>query len=151
MGHPQPWFFLGCVTCSHWISVKIKIFQQWSFLYDVIFKMAAKLDFCDLLTLKKVKILNYDCIFFILLDMTVILTYRSTKSDYLDLWFIFFSTGIFEGHKIEGQYGGRPILSINMTNWRACQNEMAHEFDFDNFDNFKVDSKVKDQQGSPIE
>ena len=87
---------------------------------------------------------------FILLGNTDILSYGSTKSDDIDLWLIFFQQGgpfsIFKGCKIEGQHESHPILSPDISNWRFCQDKSTHKFFGDNFDFFKVKSKVKGQQ-----
>ena len=48
-------------------------------LFKITFKMTAKLDLCDFLNLKNVNM------YFILLENIDILTYRTTKSDDLDL------------------------------------------------------------------
>ena len=49
----------------------------------------------------------------------------------------FFLQGVplwdFEGVKIEGQHEGRPMLSINTSNWTVCQDEIDHKFDVDHF------------------
>ena len=87
---------------------------------------------------------------FILLGNTDILSYGSTKSDDIDLWLIFFQQGggpfsIFKGCKIEGQHESHPILSPDISNWRFCQDKSTHTFLGDNFDFFKVKSKVKGQ------
>ena len=38
-----------------------------------------------------------------------------------------------------------------MSNWMACQDEISHKIEFDNFDSSKVNSNVKDQKGPPID
>ena len=109
------------------------------------FKIAAKLDLCDFLTLKNFKMLKCDCI--LLFSWTIPTLWRINRPNRTTLTFDSFFNRIFEDYKIEGQHEGRPILSINTSYWRACQDKLTHKFDF-HF--FKVNSKVKSLQGPPI-
>ena len=94
------------------------------------FKMAARIDLCDLLTPKKVKTKTFYCIFF----------YSPGQNRYFDvsidqirttLTVDIFSTGVgtlirFWRWKNEGQNQGRLILSINASNWSSYQDEIPH-------------------------
>ena len=104
----------------------------------------------DLEQVKNVKMCLY---IFILQDNTDILTNRSTKSDDLDFSLIFNQQGWydFKDDKIEGQHKVRPIFSINTSNWSACQDQKPHKFYFHDLIFFKVNSKVKGQQGPEID